>query len=435
MIRKLAFPGWLLFCAVALITGGGRGYAQLDFEQKPIEYSERPTADSVARLQAGLDAGAVRLTFDSRHGYLPAVLEQLGISTTSQMLVFSKTSFQLRRISSQRPRAVYFNDTTYVGWVQGGDVVEVATVDPDQGAVFYTLEQNETAKPVFVRDRGECLSCHASSRTQNVPGLLVRSVFADRSGQPQFGSGTFTIDHRSPLDKRWGGWYVTGQHGQMRHMGNAFSEDRARPDVIDREQGANVNDLRELVDVDPYLQTTSDIVALMVLEHQTQMHNFIIRANYEARSAAYQDEMMNAALGRPADYQSESSIRRIETAAEKLVEYLLFSSEFPLASPVRGAPAFTEQFAAQGPRDSRGRSLRDFDLQTRMFRYPCSYLIYSDAFTHLPATVQKVVRKRLREILVENVADPKFVHLSAADRQAIAEILRETQPGLLAAVE
>jgi len=401
-----------------------------EFEREPINYHAGATHDRVAKLQESLDAGTAALSYNEQHGYLDSVLELLEIPHSSQTLVFSRTSLQLRRISPERPRALYFNDDTYIGWVQDGEVLEVSAVDPRQGAIFYTIYQDQDEQPRFVRDRGQCLTCHASSRTEDVPGYLVRSVFADKRGQPQLGSGTFVTDDRSPFEQRWGGWYVSGSHGDMRHMGNVISEQRTRPEDIDREAGANVVDLSGLVNVKPYLEPTSDIVALMVLEHQARIHNLITAANYETRSALHYDGVMNEALDRPAEYRSESTERRIAAAAEDLLEGLLFVEEFPLTSPVEGVSDFTADFQAQGPRDDAGRSLRDLDLKRRLFRYPCSYLIYSDSFDALPEPVKQIVTNRLLEVLRGAETDEKFTHLSADDRSAIIGILRDTKPGL-----
>ncbi len=426
-ILKLV-PLLLLIWAFALSRGA---VAQLEFEGAPINYETAPVHDPVAMLQQKLDQGEASLTWDENHGWLPSVLEQLSVPQSSQLLVFSKTSLQLRRIMPSRPRALYFSDDTYIGWVQRGDVVEVSTVDPRQGAIFYTLKQQITESPKFVRDRGQCLICHASSRTKGVPGHLVRSVYPSRDGQPHFGLGTITTDHRTPFEKRFGGWYVTGTHGGMRHLGNAIADDN-RKDPIDPEPGANLESLTGLLRTAPYLQPTSDLVALMVLEHQSQMHNYITHASFETRRANHHDSIMNSALKRPDDYSSESTGRRIDSATEKLVEYLLFSDEFQLTSPVAGSSNFAREFSASGPQDSKGRSLRDFDLQTRLFRYPCSFLIYSEAFDALPEPTLDAVYSRLIDVLNQPVEttdeeDP-FRHLSTADRTAIREILSETKP-------
>lgn len=402
--------------------------AQIPFEVPPIDYAHAPTSDPIVRLQRQVDAGQTKLKFDEEHGYLRSVLEQLNIPVSSQMLVFSQTSFQLRKISPQRPRAIYFNDDTYIGWVQFGDVMEASSVDPEQGAIFYTLEQRTAAKPKFVRDQGQCLTCHASSRTQGVPGHLVRSVFSDRGGVPLLGSGTFTTNHSSPFDERWGGWYVTGTHGSLRHMGNVCIQDKSEPEKLDREAGANVTDLSPMVETSPYLSPHSDLVALMVLEHQTQTHNSLTHANFETRLAEHQDGIMNQALGRAADYHSETTQRRIAAAGDAVVKHLLFSNEFQLSSPVQGTSEFAAEFAKRGPFDKAGRSLREFDLERRLFKYPCSYLIYSKPFDNLPQSVKSYVYDRLREILTGEDQSSDYSHLTESDRHAILSILTDTKP-------
>jgi hypothetical protein len=425
------------FCLVwaGLSAGSGRAIAQLQFESEPINYASAETDNPVARLQERLDAGEAQLAYDDQYGYLPAVLESLEVQPSSQVLVFSQTSFQLRKISPQRPRAVYFNDDTYVGWVQRGDVLEIATIDPQLGTIFYTLDQQRSERTNFVRDRGQCLTCHASSRTQGVPGLLIRSVFPDASGRPILGSGTFTTDHRSPFRERWGGWYVTGTHGEMRHMGNGTVADRSNPEALDLEAGANRGDLKDLCDTASYLKPRSDLVALMVLEHQSQMHNFLTLANFETRLALHYDGIMNEALGRPADHQSESTQRRIAAVAEKLVRYLLFVDEFVLTAPVRGSEEFISQFVSQGLRDGQGRSLRELDLNHRLLKYPCSYLIYSEAFTQLPVQVRQPVYRQLFEVLSGHDPSEEFGRFSPKDRGAIREILCDTKPDLRVAFE
>jgi hypothetical protein len=399
---------------------------QSRFEQPPISYSDAEVHDRVARLAEKIKSGEVSLDYDEQFGYLKSVLKQLDVPVSSQTLVFSKTSLQLQRISPLRPRSLYFNDDVYVGYCQYGDVLEFAATDAQQGATFYTLKQSEEGAPEFVRDRGGCLSCHASSRTQNVPGYLVRSVFTDAGGRPQLGSGTFTTDHTSDFKDRWGGWYVTGEHGSMRHMGNTISEGDEHS--FDREPGANQNELTNYFATKTYLAPHSDIVALMVLEHQTQMHNAIAAANYETRQALYQSYQMNEMLGREKDYVSESAQRRIASSADRVLKYLLMCDEFQLTDAVTGSTAFADEFAARGKHDSRGRSLRDFDLQTRLFKYPCSYLIYSDAFAALPDEVRGQVFSRLKDMLEGRDDSPQYQHLTEEMRRGILEILRDTLP-------
>jgi len=215
----------------------------------------------------------------------------------------------------------------------------------------------------------------------------------------------------------------------MRHRGNAIADDTL-DDPIDPEPGANLSKLDHLIRVQPYLEPGSDLVSLMVLEYQSQMHNVITRASYESRRALHYDSVMNAALDREPDFRSDVTQRRIKSEGDRLLQYLFYCDEYALKSPVAGTSEFVEDFQKRGPRDRQGRSLRDFDLKTRMFRYPLSYLIYSEAFDLLPVAVRSYVEGRMAEILSGKDDSEDFAHLKASDRQAISEILSDTRPKL-----
>lgn len=416
---------------IALVVGcwTQAASAQLEFEKEPINYHTAPVRDRVTNLIASIDAGETELQWSETHGWLPSLLEELDIPRSSQVLVFSKTSLQLNRISPLRPRALYFNDDTYIGWVQRGDVVEISAVDPTQGTIFYTLSQRDAERPDFRRDRGNCLVCHASTRTKGVPGLLVRSVYPARDGQPHFGLGTITTDHRTPFKDRFGGWYVTGHHGDMRHRGNAIAKD-SRADPIDPEPGANRDSLNGLVRTRPYLEPGSDLVALMLLEYQSQAHNALTRASFETRRALHYDSIMNKALDRPADYRSDVTERRIKSAGDDLLRFLFYTGEVELTAPIRGTSRFTEEFQSRGKRDALGRSLRDFDLQTGLFRYPLSYLIESESFDALPHSVRAYIDGRIAGILDGSDESSEFDHITDEQRQIISEVVRATMPAL-----
>lgn len=429
-VRRDRSPLWISIVA-GLVFAGAAQAQQGGFEREPISYLTAPVTDSVAELADELASGATTLSYDPQYGYLPAVLDALDIPVSSQTLVFSKTSLQLQKISPRRPRALYFNDDVYVGYCQQGDVLELAATDPKQGAIFYTLDQTEVDHPRMVRDRGQCLTCHASSRTQDVPGYLVRSVYVNAAGHPILGSGTFTSDHTSPFEERWGGWYVTGQHGQMRHLGNQLFKNEAETQGLTDEAldaGANCESLEPYFRTSNYMTPHSDLVALMVLEHQTQVHNAICAANFETRQALHQSYEMNEVLDREEGFVSPSANRRIDAVADNLVRYLLLAGEYPLESPVSGTSQFAAEFEAKGVRDSAGRSLKDLDLQMRLFRYPCSYLIYSEAFEGLPEIVRHRVIDRIWAILKSSEPQPDYPFLTPENRTAISQILVETKP-------
>ena len=383
--------------------------------------------DAVARLQQKIDSGAVALTFDAKTGYLSSLLTNLNIPLSSQVLILSKSSAQMSGISPARPRAVYFNDEAYVGWVQEGGL-ELAAVDPKAGPFFYTLTQEENPHPKLERHTNTCVGCHDSSDdpAKLIPRLLMLSVLPDRDGRA-IGAAALATTDRSPMRERWGGWYVTGTHGKQTHMGNQTfvppaGELTTIPDFIkdvDLTRGSNVTDLTDRFDTKPYLRATSDIVALMVLGHQSHVHNLMAVAVYK---------LQDALAGQPKDADINALVKEL---GEPVVRAMLFSGEAPLTDPVAGTSGFADDFMKQGPRDSRGRSLRDLDLKTRLLRYPLSYVIYSDSFDQMPAVLKDYIYRRLREVLTSADKSPAYAHLSASDREAIVAILKDTKPEVL----
>ncbi len=415
---------------IALLLVPAIGAGQSDFHRPPISYDQATATDAVARLSKAIESGEVEIDWDEDQGWLPSLLEKLNVPSASQTLVFSKTSLQIEHISPANPRALYFNDEVYVGAVPGAPRIELSAVDPKLGAVFYTVDNekssDESTGPTIVRDQHECLRCHSTGKTQDVPGFLIRSVYPKRSGHPRYELGTATTDHTTPMEERFGGWYVTGSHGSIRHRGNVFAtSDTDHP--MDLDVGANQAAIPNRIASKKYLEPSSDIVALMVLEHQSQMHNAITRASYETRMAMHYQVVMNKALERPEDFISDSTTRRIQDAGDNLLRHLLFADEAPLADQIVGEPKFIADFQKQAKRDSQGRSLRDFDLKKRMFVHPCSFLIHSEAFESLPTEVRDYVERRLVEVLTGQT-DDDFPSLSKDDRRDILAILTETMP-------
>ena len=419
-------PSVVMLVVMLTVVLSSTAFGQLDHEQEPINYSKEKATDPVARLIERVESGDAELEWEPNHGYLTSLMKHLAVLESSQTLVFSKTSLQISRITPRTPRAVYFNDDVYLGWVQRGDVVEISAADPQLGATFYTLDQRSQEKPVFQRENARCLQCHGSTHTRRVPGHIVRSVFPDTGGQPIYRLGTHLTDDTSPFAERWGGWYVTGSHGRQRHMGNCCIVDEDVSEKLDIESGANLTDLSSRFNIKPYLTRHSDIVALMVLEHQATMHNILTAANHAGRITARDALIMNKALDRPEGFESESTVRRYASAAENIVKGLLFCDSIPLTDTIKGTSKFVVEFSARGPFDAQHRSLRHFDLQTRVFRYPCSFLIYSESFRQLPIGVKTRVWERLDDVLSGRDISDRFTHLTLDDRKAIREIIADT---------
>jgi hypothetical protein len=420
-VRRAAIIAGLVMLSVAFASGDRRRLFLPDKDSPAIEYGTRPTTDAVSRLNLAIQQGKVQLKFDDKHGYLRSVLEALDVPIQSQLMVFSKTSFQMYRISPENPRSLYFNDSVAVGWVRGGPIVEVADEDPTQGVIFYTLDQKPAEKPQFMRHDDTCLACHQAG----VPGTRIESVYPAPSGLPVEELGEFATTDASPFAQRWGGWYVTGETGSMRHMGNAILTDPAKPESIFGNQTLNLKSLKGRIDTDAYLSPYSDIVALMVFEHEMHMMNLFTLAGWQVRTSEYEDRTSADPVDRLGT--TEAVLRE---AANSVADALLFANEAPLPNAIQGTSGFEQMFAAEGPRDSEGRSLRQFDLRQRLMRYPCSYMIYSPAFDALPDDLKQAIYDRMWIILSGRDDSPKYAKLARDDREAVIEILRATKKGL-----
>jgi hypothetical protein len=417
-----------LLCSLALLAVGVVLLAErledtfyVPLDDPAIQYAG-PVSDPIATLEKRLESHKSKLEYTSNGwGYLPAVLQQLNINVDSQVLVFSRTSIQTSHISPQTPRAIYFNDDAAVGFVQNGEVLELSAIDPKQGVVFYSLDTEKSDQPEFAR-RDDCLRCHQGAPTMGVPGLIISSVhpITDAEARESHGSA-FITDDRTSFEERWGGWYVTGTHGSTVHLGNNPElTDPLNPGRALKEGTQNVTSLAGRFNTSRYLAPSSDIVALMTLEHQTRMSNLMTRIGWDARIGLREGK----------GQLDEAARTRINTEIEEMVGYMLFADEEPLKQPVAGVSTFTKTFAERGPRDPQGRSLRDFDLQKRLFRYPLSYLIYSAAFDAMPGIVRERVYQRLYDILTGQDKSQKFAAISPAGRQAVLEIVRATKPKL-----
>ncbi|MGW8367572.1 MAG: hypothetical protein ACWGPN_02695, partial [Gammaproteobacteria bacterium] len=257
-------------------------------EYPDIGYAQNVPVARLARLAAKIEARDAALTRDSTRGYLDAVLDALDIDPSSQVLVYSRTSLQRRPITPATPRALYFNDDTYVSWVQGARTLELAGMDPALGPVFYQLHQDADAEPLMERQLGSCLRCHDTYSLSGggVPRFLIGSGYTGTDGELVSHEAWILTSQATPLRSRWGGWYVTGRHGDQVHLGNIVVE---RPeDLSDLEslRVGNLDDLTGLIDTSPYLTPYSDIVALLVLEHQIEVQNRIARLHFETAGLA-----------------------------------------------------------------------------------------------------------------------------------------------------
>ncbi len=398
----------------------------IDLDAPPIDYSNTDDVNRVRRLIDRLETKQTRLKYTESNGHLRALLAELEIDESSQVLVFSKTSLQVQHISRRNPRAIYFNDDTYVGWVRGSDMAEISTDDPKLGAAFYTVDMMPWRAKIHRADY-DCLGCHATSMTRGVPGHTVRSVYPDFNGGIDSQRPSFVTSHATPIADRWGGWYVTGRHGDMNHLGNAF----LRGSELDTSASGNRVHLRDDFDTRDYLAPYSDIVALMVLEHQTQTQSAMTKADFAVRKLLFdqsqRDEPKTADQSNANESSADETAAIISLHAREVVDELLFRGEVTLDGAISGSVVFADAFTKRGPFDAAGRSLRQFDLQTRMFKYPLSYLIYGEAFAALQPPLRDAIYRRLADVLNGEDAE-NFPALDEPTRTAIREILVATKP-------
>lgn len=416
----------LIICSLAVVP---MAFGQREFfELAPVHYSESVATDPMAVLAAAWKSGEKSFPDDDPKALLRVVLKELGIPAESQGMVYSKTSKQNNLITPGNPRALYFGDNAYVGYVPGGSIEVVAT-DPVLGPVFYMLDLGKTGRAGWVERSNSCLQCHGTSRTELVPGMLVRSVYVNEDGHPLLGAGTFLTDHASPLKERWGGWYVTGTHGEERHMGNTIATEEDDGSVeFDFDAGANWTSLEEKIDTSKYLEPTSNIVALMVLEHQCTMDNLLTKAAMEYRRLVY----LQHAINPEADviHGEGMAARSAREQAEEIVRYMLFCSEVDLGDGVEGNGAYVAAFESLGPETSEGDSLREMRLYGRLFKNRCSYMIYATSFDTLPEVVRDHVLTRIWEIVSGEDESEEYSHLGRSEKKRILSIVKETVPRL-----
>lgn len=419
VIRRMN-PWPFLAAATAIWSGGPAVAQQQPWDLPPVSYSGTTPTDAITRLGQRLAAGTATLEGRTDLDKLRVILRLLDVPEESQVLVFSKTSHQNPLIRPGNPRSLYFNENAYVGHVPGGDI-EIAITDPVLGTVFHLIDtrQPDPAR-IVARDTSVCLSCHATGRTEGVPGVLIRSVHPDAAGQLLLHLGTELIDARSPIPVRWGGYYVTGS-SSLPHLGNRVFRDDEVPDDGETPQHRT---LHGIIPVEKYLRPTSDIVSLMVLEHQCRVHNLLVAASMEYRRIAW---FRNSIPGAPAEDDG-----RLEKAAAsmagKITDALLFRDEADIGGGVEGDQAFQDTFTRRFPRTADGDSLADFQLSSRLFKNRCSYMVYSDPFAALPAPVKAAVLRRLRAVIEEG---NDFPGIKPSERARISSILRQTLPGYL----
>ena len=423
----------LLLAGILAITNVHAQFSAGD-EYQLVNYAEPAVANPIARLHTRLENGEVDWEYeDNGRGYLDSLLAELDIDPSSQMLVFSPTSLQHKLISPEKPRAVFFNDNTFIGFVQNSKIVEVTVIDNEKGIVFYTFDNVPKESKYFERADQTCLVCHDTQGTMGggVPMLMaLSSVYSDRNVPLKNYSGIGNVVDQTPIEDRWGGWYVTGRHGLQPHLGNILLKSPADLDKLDDFRIWNLETMAgsPWMDPAPYPADTSDIVALMVLEHQVTVQNQITYVRFKAPAVLKRRDMEEAATAASWDELPAPAQSTLTRMMDRLVMLMVFMDAADFQSPITGTPAYTENFMASGPVDDQGRSLRELDLNKRLFRYPLSYLVYTEDFRSLQPYALDYIYSKLAAYLSGEIDFEGRSQFSLAERQAALEILMATDP-------
>ena len=377
------------------------GYRDLD--APPHLYRQRTPADRFTRMKDDLESGRIALDRSSEKAFIASLLRAFDVPVSSQMLVFSNTSLQLRFISASNPRALFFNDDLYVGFIPGGRV-EIVSLDPELGAIFYIFDIPRDERPPRVERSERCMNCHAAADTGFVPGLVMKSVLPGAGGGSLNAFRIEQTGHGIPFAQRFGGWYVTGGAGLADELGNVVGRYAAGALTKERiEPGTRFDFAR-------YPAATSDVLPQLVLEHQAGFVNRTVEASYRARTA------LHAGGGKLTPEQA----RELDAQARIVTRYLLFADEAPLPpGGVAGDAAFKRDFA-------NGRPLREFELRTRLFQLRCSPMIFSAVFSGLPPEMKRRIYRRLGEALAVEKPDAEYGYLPVEEKRAIRAIVKAT---------
>jgi hypothetical protein len=405
---------------------GLRGQAFNDFLVPPHDYSSIRGRDAMSRLIERAAAGDYEFGEETGLPLLRRLLAELEVPESSQVLLFSKTSLQREYIDPANPRAIFFNENGYVSWMPDG-VIEVLMFEPDAGGLFFIEELPEERtdpRAAFVKGRG-CTGCHSGSATNFLPGPMARSGYVDAEGK-RIGSisGHIRMHHGVPMGDRWGGFYVTGAHASLGHLGNALARKEGGKTVLDRPEAPVLSELSELFDVSRYPRPNADALALLLFDHQIEAHNLLMELRYRWRLVEYE-------RGKSGGEASTIATEGLERSLRRLVRYLLFTDEAPLDGAALALSSdFQRDFLGRRRTDREGRSLRDLDLGNRLFAHRLSYMIDSQAFEEAPREMRELVYARLGEVLLPDEAPEGFGHFDEGERKAIVSILRATKADL-----
>ena len=386
----------------------------VNFEDKIHSYHEKKPDDPFAQLKNELESKKIDLNFQNEKDYLNWLLNELYISKHSQLLVYSTTSLQLSRISPYNPRAIYFSDDLYLGYVPGGQI-EVIGIDPQLGAIPYIFDlpqKNEIKHPKIYRST-RCMKCHASQEFGGSPSLLLSSVI------PAHGGGTIdsfrknSFGHEIQFKDRFGGWHITGHNPFPISWANQIGV------MSNNKVGRIPNPPGKYFKWEKYPTKSSSIISHLLLEHQVGFTNRCIDIIYRYR------ELISKTSNLEIDQKRKKFISQ---GTGKLLNYLLFKNEVPLENfRITSNDAFLNDFQTSSNNSSK---LRRLNLKSRLFDYRCSYMIFSNSFSGLPLEFKIELFNQLFKIMApkqKSVPD-EFSYLEEKEREIIHQVLTASFP-------
>jgi hypothetical protein len=280
--------------------------------------------------------------------------------------------------------------------------------------VFYIFDIPRNGKTPLPDRSNRCMNCHAGADTGYVPGLVIKSVVPGPSGGSLTAFRIEQTGHGIPLDQRFGGYYLTGSPGFTNSWANLTG--RLTPDgLIKRpiEPGT-------LFNIDRYAARTSNLLPQLLHEHQAGFVNRVVEAIYRVRTSLY---VSNGSL-------TPSQKEELDQQARKIVRYVLFADEVSLPTGgIAGDNEYREEFLRNRRTTKEGISLKDFELKTRLFKYRCSYMVYSPLFEGMPGPLKERVEHFLKQALDSTNPNPDYQYLPQEEKSAIRSILKTTLKG------
>lgn len=386
----------------------------IDFKAAPHSYLDAQPKDRFAELQEKVQQGEVKLDTSNDKAFLSSLLEALNIPITSQIMVFSASSLQSEIINPRNPRSLYFNEDTYLGWVPGG-LVEIIAADPEMGPMFYVYDRLQPGGPVpGVQRSTKCMNCHAGNATRRLPGLIAESLLVSQAGSSLETYRRDVQGHQIPLEDRFGGWHLTGDHHLSSHKANVMGLAQNRKIEKTPVPPGQFSDLGL------HLLPTSDILPHLIHEHQIGFENRLVYAIYTLRQLKHENRGLLGAAAKA----------EIEERAQEMARYIMFADEAKFPSRgITGDPAYAQDFLRDRKLTEAGLSLKDFDMRTRMFKHRCSYMLYTDTWKQAPKELKERIYYHMA-LYLRDQPDAHHAHLAPAERMAVRGILKETMNDL-----